>query len=262
MSGSRQPGGDTSAVAAVEGPCPRCGGTGWMQPQDDPSGAVVRCSCFRSAQSGHRLAAAGMPVRYRGCTLDNFHVLPGMDPSIGGAKIRAERFIAKYPDVPYGLLFVGTAGVGKTHLAVAILRALIEEKAAVGRFADYRDLLRSIQDSYNPVSQTSELEILRPVINADVLLLDELGARRPSNWVLDTVTHVLNDRYANDRVTIVTTNYYLEKEQALEHTLTDRIGEYAVSRLHEMCRIHVMTGEDFRRRLKSASHDSDRRLDE
>jgi DNA replication protein DnaC len=180
-----------------------------------------------------------------------------MDSSLDGAKVLAQNFVEAYPEVPYGLLFVGPAGVGKTHLATGVLRQLIEQHGVVGRFADYRDLLRAIQDSYNPVSQTSELQILRPILDAEVLLLDELGTRRPSNWVLDTVTHLLNDRYSTQKVTLITTNFPDEPASAGDPTLTDRIGAYARSRLYEMCRDVRMEGEDFRRQ-KSASHPSDR----
>jgi DNA replication protein DnaC len=181
-----------------------------------------------------------------------------MDSSLDGAKVLAQNFVEAYPEAPYGLLFVGPAGVGKTHLATGVLRELIEKRGVVGRFADYRDLLRAIQDSYNPVSQTSELQILRPVLDAEVLLLDELGTRRPSNWVLDTVTHLLNDRYSTQKLTLITTNYPDEPMPwSNDHTLTDRVGAYARSRLYEMCREVRMEGEDFRRH-KSASHPSDR----
>lgn len=244
--------------AGVDAPeCPICGDSGWVSAPGDDAGAVVRCECYQSATIDRRLQAAGIPPRYRHARLGNFDVMPHMHRSLDEARVIAQNLIDAFPDVPYGLLFVGPAGVGKTHLAVGVLRELIGRHGASGRFADYRDLLRAIQDSYNPVSQTSELQILRPVLDAQVLLLDELGTRRPSNWALDTVTHILNDRYSSQRLTLITTNYPDEAQPWSELTLQDRIGTYARSRLYEMCREVPMEGEDFRR-LKSASHPSDR----
>lgn len=239
--------------------CPQCDGTGWVHgPGEDGKTTVVRCACHRASQLARLLESAGIPPRYHHARLDNFAVTSHMDRSLDAAKVFAQNFVEAFPAVPYGLLFVGPAGVGKTHLAAGILHELIAQRGVVGRFADYRDLLRAIQDSYNPVSQTSELQILRPVLDAEVLLLDELGTRRPSNWVLDTVTHILNDRYSTQKLTLITTNFPDDPESwSSDQTLTDRVGAYARSRLYEMCRIVPMDGDDFRRQ-KSASHPSDR----
>ena len=121
----------------------------------------------------------------------------------------AINFVADYPDNTdgRGLMFVGFAGRGKTHLAVGVLRELIEEKGCVGLFCDYGDLLKQIQNSYNSRSETTELELLRPVIEAEVLVLDDLGSTKPTAWVWDTVAHVLNARYNHKRTTIITTNF-------------------------------------------------------
>jgi DNA replication protein DnaC len=228
--------------------CPKCDDTGWVSSAaDDGATTVVRCACYRTSQIARLLESAGIPPRYQHARLEDFAVTSQMDDTLGGAKVTAQNFVEKFPRVAYGLLFVGPAGVGKTHLATGILRELIEKRGVVGRFADYRDLLRAIQDSYNPVSQTSELQILRPVLDAEVLLLDELGTRRPSNWVLDTVTHILNDRYSTQKLTLITTNYPDEPEAwSNNQTLTERIGAYARSRLFEMCQMVPMSGEDFR----------------
>ena len=106
-----------------------------------------------------------------------------------------------------GLLLTGSIGVGKTHLAVGILQALVAERGATGLFYDYRDLLKQIQNSYNAQVRETELEILAPVFEAEVLVLDELGASKPTDWVWDTVAHILNTRYNDRRTTIITTNY-------------------------------------------------------
>jgi DNA replication protein DnaC len=126
---------------------------------------------------------------------------------------------------------------------------------------------------------TTELEILRPVFEAEILLLDELGAVKPTDWVWDTVAHVLNTRYNDKRTTLITTNYpnlpsaLLQAQSTSvtdrdvsrivptnaaaramrEETLGDRIGERMRSRLQEMCITVSMQGDDFRRTVRRAS---------
>jgi DNA replication protein DnaC len=178
-------------------------------------------------------------------------------------------FVDKFPIERTGLLFTGPIGVGKTHLAVGILQELIRNKGVQCLFVDYRELLKEIQNSYNPSVQTTELEILRPVFDADVLLLDELGAIRPTEWVWDTVSHILNYRYNEKKTTLITTNFsdlpsrreekprkaFSRKDEAThamaEETLGDRITERMRSRLHEMCRIVELEGTDYRMQIKN-----------
>lgn len=229
---------------AAEPSCEVCGDTGWVAISDEPGAPVRRCDCYTRRQAQRRVDAALIPPRYRHASLGNFDPL---NPSLDAAKVIAKDFVASYPDVETGLLFEGPAGVGKTHLAMAILRELITHRGVNGRFVDYRDLLREIQDSYNPVVETSELEILRPVLSADVLLIDELGTRRPTDWVRDTVTQIVNDRYRHQRITLITTNYCDEDSDPSVPTLAERIGPYARSRLYEMCRVVSMRGADFRK---------------
>jgi DNA replication protein DnaC len=248
-----------SDVQAIESTCEQCEGTGWKSVSGEPGAAVTRCDCFRLDDVQRRMDGADIPPRYQAVDLNNFNLYGGINSALKEAKLIAEKFVDAFPAVDAGLLFEGTAGLGKTHIAVAILRQLISEHGIRGRFVDYRDLLRSIQNSYNPVAETSELEILRPVLKADVLLLDELGTRRPTAWVRDTVTQILNDRYQNKRITLITTNFGDDDSDPSVSTLTERIGPYARSRLFEMCRNVPMHGEDFRRITGSGSvHSSGR----
>ena len=109
--------------------------------------------------------------------------------------------------------------------------------------------------------KVTELEVLRPIFETEVLVLDELGAVKPTEWVWDTVSLILNTRYNDNRTTIITTNFddrpagavAAPRGAAREETLGDRIGERMRSRLHEMCRIIKMEGEDFRQKFRSAS---------
>jgi len=219
------------------------------------------------ARGSAMIAAARIPKRYEHCELSNFTIdFPGADRSVSLAQISASRFVQEFdPRDGKGLLLVGGIGTGKTHLAVGILKELIAVRSSTCLFCDYRELLKQIQNCYNDSVKATELQVLRPVFDAEVLLLDELGAVKPSEWVWDTVSLILNTRYNDNRTTIITTNFADEpaasvvrslspaRAAAREETLGDRIGERMRSRLHEMCRIVRMDGPDFRQKFKSAS---------
>ena len=261
------------SAPGVPKPCALCGGSGLrVIIREDGAQFAAECSCQIARKAELRLRRARIPARYAHCELENFETrFHGADGTLTKA-LTAARHIADSFRVEQdgrGLLLTGGIGVGKTHLAVGLLRALIEQKGAVGLFCDYRELLKEIQHSYNPQVAATELGILRPIFEAEVLVLDELGAVRPTDWVWDTVAHVLNTRYNHQRVTIITTNYpndppALATNDAGEHsprkaaaraareeTLGDRIGERMRSRLQQMCIPVWMQGRDFRQRVSS-----------
>jgi DNA replication protein DnaC len=245
--------------------CPLCEGTGWKAIVKGKDRRVTRCDCQLRARAESLLAAARITKRYEHCELSNFE-FEGPQIAVAPARMAAYRFVEDYsPTDGSGLLLVGGIGTGKTHLAVGLLKALILERSAACIFYDYRELLKQIQNSYNPSEQTTELGLLRPVFDAEVLVLDELGAVKPTEWVWDTVSLILNTRYNDSRATIITTNFPDEpsakaagplspvRAAARDETLGDRIGERMRSRLHEMCRIIKMEGPDFRQKVRSAS---------
>jgi DNA replication protein DnaC len=246
--------------------CSICDGVGLVRVIDGGGKWVSRpCECQQMEREQRRLAAARIPARYRDCTLDAFDPsYPRADDSLARALLTARRFVEAYPvdTAGKGLLFVGSAGLGKTHLAVGVLQRLVRERGARGLFCDYRELLKNIQNSYNPQVNTTELDLLRPVFAAEVLVLDDLGAQKPNEWVWDTVALILNTRYNDRLTTIITTNYpdlpagggnLTEAERAArESTLGDRIGDRMRSRLAEMCIRVEMKGEDFRQSVKRA----------
>ena len=221
----------------------------------------MRCQCLKTSRFSRLLENAHIPKRYEHCELDIFESVKGVTtPKIDLAKIAAEKFVEEYPmSPPFGLLFMGPQGVGKTHLAVGIIKRLMREKNVPCLFRTFPELLKEIQNSYNPISQASELSLLSPVLEEEVLVLDELGAQTPSSWVRDTVSYVLNYRYNENKVTILTTNYFDHDEGSpekagLPDSLTQRIGDRMRSRLYEMCKKIEMSGKDFRREVKGAEH--------
>jgi len=259
-------------AAPPETACSICGGTGWREVAGSKERTVVRCECRVKGRAERLLVAAKIPARYEHCELSTFKYDPENpeDAKLGKAKLAAGRFVEEYPVEKTGLLFVGTVGVGKTHLAVGIVKALIRDKGVPCLFCDYRELLKSIQNSYNATVQATEMEVLRPVFDAEVLVLDELGAVRSTEWVFDTLNYILNSRYNDNKTTIITTNFPDKPEQenlddnvsisqtaaakaARRETLGDRIGERMRSRLHEMCKFVDIEGcRDYRLYSKKA----------
>jgi len=150
-------------------PCPLCDDTGWKPIESEGVRRVVRCECWRQQIGQHHLADANIPKRYQHCTLDNF---AAYNETLEKALTQARRIVNAFPVVGRGLLLEGQPGVGKTHLAVAVLKQVIQASGARGLFYDTRDLLRIIRSTYDPSIRTTELEILRPVMHADLLVLD------------------------------------------------------------------------------------------
>jgi len=240
------------------GACPQCGGTGWERILEEGFEKVKRCKCYYDARRKRLLTSARIPRRYLHCTLDQFddNYIDGdkwPDPSktndlnIARAKEAAICFVRQYPNQSKGLLFMGPCGVGKTHLAVAIIRELTEKKGISCIYYDFRDLLKEIQASYNPQSQTSEISILEPVLKTEVLLLDELGATKVTDWMRDTLGHIINSRYNENMTTIITSNW-MDEKRGDEEILEERIGKRLRSRLYEMCTVYEIVGSDFRKR--------------
>jgi len=274
--------------------CPLCGGSGWKivehvaeedklkrvsweKPIEGTNATrrvwAVPCDCTGKDRTARTLARARIPTRYEHCDFESFdtnlygseHGLEfvAWNRSLEKAKLVVEAYTRDYPaGVEAGLLIMGPCGTGKTHLAVSALRSIVL-RGHTGLFYDYRELLKQIQDSYNPESQSSELGVLEPVLTAEVLLLDDLGAGKPSQWALETVGHILNTRYNERRITLLTTNYLdtnvngtgpqLPSGQRVsasqEDSLTDRLGKRVRSRLYEMCRTIKLFAPDYRQKV-------------
>ena len=227
------------------------------------------CPCRQHRRDEKVMSSPKVPARDQHCDLDSYAFdFPGATDSMCRGYMLVRRYLDEYPTGIHGngLLFTGLIGVGKTHLAVSLLRELILTRRATGLFCDYRDLLKQVQNSYSPSVAATELDILSPVFKAEVLVLDGLGASRSTEWAWDTVAHILNTRYNDRKVTILTTNYAnlppgglpgtTQASQARaavrEETLGDRIGERMRSRLQEMCLPIEITGLDFRQTVNRA----------
>lgn len=236
-----------------------------------PGHMAVACKCGMEERSGKVMERARIPKRYEHCDFESYatDLADGKtwtthhEQFLKKAKLDVQGFVREYPATEKGLLLMGPSGVGKTHLAVAALKELIR-RGHGGMFSDYRELLKEIQGSYNSASESTEMGILEPIRTVELLVLDDLGASKPSAWVLDIIGLVLNARYNERRMTILTSNYYDEagapesgaklpggqRVAVKEDTLADRIGARMRSRLFEMCRTVEVYAPDFRREAR------------
>ena len=281
--------------------CPHCEGSGWKVVERTTEGAqalaadrpgagagepkmvwAVPCDCTTGDRTERALQRARVPERYRHCDFENYETdndienvtreqMAAWNRSLAQAKLMVQRFADEFPvGSEHGLLLMGPCGVGKTHLAVSAMKSIVL-RGHSGLFYDYRELLKAIQDSYNPESQATEMSVLEPVLKTEILVLDDVGSSKPSLWALETVGHVLNTRYNEKRVTLLTTNF-LDSDAAaansaasappgrvagmraptIEDSLTERVGKRIRSRLYEMFRTVEITAADYRKEIRHA----------
>lgn len=249
--------------------CPECGGTTWILEE----GVARRCSCYTQNLEEHRLEISRIPPSYFHCSLDNFQT--GNNYSLKIARDKARRFADSFlttPDmVGRGLLLRGAVGVGKTHLAVAILKALVD-KGFNGFFFNFVHLIEQIKQSYDSERDVSEPDILRHLRHCQVVVMDELGATKPSEFVFNKLYDVINSCFDKKISVIFTTNYLdaiprpassgpqtdfnrtsdlmaraaSPMASSTGFTLAERINERLRSRILERCEDLVLDGPDYR----------------
>lgn len=277
---------------AIEG----CNGRGWIVRMGGDNGAAAKCPQVERRRRLALIEAARVPERYREATLDNFDTSgPGeavLRAALAAARSYLERFRPRPAPAagnkgfrrvalgdlhggaertPSGLLFFGPPGTGKTHLVIAILRELVMRYGVRGYFIDFNALAHEIQATFDDPERSKEA-VLRPVMTADLLVLDELGALRPSPWVLDTLYLIINGRYSQSLPTLFTSNYPLELtaraaggkgldrampqgdgEAGPAEDLRVRMNPRLVSRLFELGPAVTLEGaEDYRRKIARA----------
>ena len=241
--------------------CTVCGGSGWKIIEQDGISAAERCDCIHTDRVQWLEEQANIPPLYRSSTVDNF-LLPQDNPTartgLGQASLAVKAYLREYPASPKpGLLFIGQPGTGKTHLAIATLRGLIG-RGFEGVFFDFQNLLDRIRSGYDKTSGIMDKEAYRTALDTEVVVLDDLGAHRVTDWVEDTITSIVTHRCNNKKATIVTTNLRdpetgdrratgLQEDLQSKFFLEERVGARARSRLFEMCKVIKMPNvEDYR----------------
>jgi DNA replication protein DnaC len=241
--------------------CAICGGSGWKIIEREGVSGAEQCECTNAGREQRVEARANIPPLYQNSSLDNF-VLPSDNPverpKLARVLLDVRGYVREYPKLEKpGLMFIGAPGTGKTHLAVAALRSLIG-RGFEGVFYDFQALLNHIRSGYDAASGTMDRDAYRSALEAEILVLDDLGAHRVTDWVEDTVTSIVTQRCNNRRATIVTTNLRdpevgdkrgsgLQDDIYSKYFLEERIGMRARSRLFEMCKLIKMPDvEDYR----------------
>lgn len=242
--------------------CELCDGLGYVFTKDDRGREfAVKCECQTLLQQITLFNHARIPGQFYGATLYNFDV--NQRPSIKEALQTAKFFIKDYKKgQSKGLLFMGGVGVGKTRLVCSMIREFIFTYNIPCLFREFSDLLREIKSGYD--QGRSETALLEEINSTEILVIDELGKGRKSDWEIAKLDDIISARYNMGKTTIFTTNYterlvttYVENIQVKgdggelktiekKETLKQRILPRNYSRLKEMCDFTEIHELDYR----------------
>jgi len=220
-----------------------CDGTGFRY--DEPTNTAFDCRCRpqRVAFAKARSLSAVIPRRYRDAAFERPPVTE-IEPRRVVEEVRS--FINRindHCDAGRGLWFMGPVGTGKTTLAMLVSQAALKAGRSVAIYSLPR-LLNEIRDTHR--AERSHVDLLDRLARVDLLHIDDVGAERTTDWVLEELYSIVNARYEDQRSMVITTN--ILDRQALCAQITER----TVSRLTEMCDELPLLGHDRRMDLRSA----------
>jgi DNA replication protein DnaC len=217
---------ESSPEAEASCPLGRCDGSGWVLDEDD---VAHSCGCRerRITRAVTAQLGTGIPKRFRGVSFERKPICD-LDPYVLRHVREFVRRIDENVGQGRGLWFSGDVGTGKTSLAMLVSKSAIEAGRSVAIYSVPR-LLSEIKDTYERDSSDSHMQLFRRLCAVDLLHLDDLGAERPTEWVLEQLYSIVNERWQNQRSIVVTTN--LTSLDALR----DQLGARTVSRLSETC---------------------------
>jgi DNA replication protein DnaC len=214
-----------------------CDGSGFVYDEETNTAYACRCRPQIVARAKARSLSAVIPKLYRDVSFDRPPVTD-IDPPVVAAVRRFTDAIDEQLDGGRGLWFMGTVGTGKTTLAMLVSKAAISAGRSVAIYSLPR-LLKAIREDTHS-SDRSHLSLLDRLAAVDLLHIDDVGAERTTDWVLEELYSLVNMRYEEERSIIITTN--IEERAALAEQITER----TVSRLNEMCDQIKLRGHDHR----------------
>jgi DNA replication protein DnaC len=220
-----------------------CDGSGWIE-VDELSAGPCECRALKAKRKQSRRLGTGIPKRFRGVGFDR-QPIADMDPALVREIRSFVRDVNSNLDKGKGLWLFGDVGTGKTSLAMLVSKAALEAGRSVAIYSMPR-LLSDIKETYEDRSETSYMQLFERLASVDLLHIDDLGAEKRTEWVLEQLYSIINDRWQEQRSVIVTTNLIDVDE------LRDQIGPRTVSRLHEMCDVIPIMGRDRRMRQFAA----------
>jgi DNA replication protein DnaC len=218
-----------------------CDGSGLIYEEDSNTASDCRCRPQIIATRKARSLSAVIPKRYRDVAFERPPVTE-IEPRRVVDEVRAfATRIGEHLDAGRGLWFMGPVGTGKTTLAILVSKAALAAGRSVAIYSLPR-LLNEIRDTHR--AERSHLELLDRLTAVDLLHIDDVGAERTTDWVLEELYSIVNARYEDRRSMVITTNITDRDE------LCQQITERTVSRLTEMCDELPLLGHDRRMDLR------------
>jgi DNA replication protein DnaC len=220
-----------------------CDGSGWIE-VDELTARPCDCRALKAKRKQSRRLGTGIPKRFRGVGFDR-QPIADMDPALTREIRVFVRDVNANLDKGRGLWLFGDVGTGKTSLAMLVSKAALDAGRSVAIYSMPR-LLSDIKETYEDSSERSYMQLFERLVGVDLLHIDDLGAEKRTEWVLEQLYSIINERWQEQRSIVVTTNLVDVDE------LRAQIGPRTVSRLHEMCDLIPIMGRDRRMQQHAA----------